>query len=121
MKKETVKLVVFAPETHADIMRKAMGKAGAGLVGDYKHCSFSVKGIGRFIPLKTAHPTIGKIGELTEVVEERIETVCFKKDLNKIISAIKKAHPYEEVAIDIYPLVLNPHKITYKNKHEIKK
>lgn len=114
MKNETVKLVVFVPETHANIVREVMGKAGAGLVGDYKHCSFSVKGIERYIPLPTAHPAIGKIGQLEKVVEERIETVCFKKDLDKIIKAIKKVHPYEEVAFDIYPLVLNPHRITYK-------
>lgn len=113
---ETVKLVVFVPETHADIVREAMGKAGAGLVGDYKYCSFSVRGVGRFIPLETAHPAIGQIGKLEEVAEERIETVCYKKDLEKIIQAIKEVHPYEEVALDVYPLVLNPHETTYKNK-----
>jgi hypothetical protein len=117
MKNETVKLVVFVPETHVDVVREAMGKAGAGLIGDYKYCSFSVKGIGRYIPLPTAHPTIGKIGQLTEVKEERIETVCYKKDLNKIIKAIKKVHPYEEVALDVYPLVLNPHKTTFSKKY----
>lgn len=114
MDNKTVKLVVYVPETHADLVRKAMGDAGAGIVGDYKFCTFSVKGIGRYIPLATAHPTIGKIGKLEEVREERIETVCFQKDLNKIIKAIKKIHPYEEVAIDVYPLVLNPHVTTYK-------
>ena len=114
MQNKVVKLVVFVPETHADIVRNAMGEAGAGTVGDYEYCSFSVKGINRFIPLKTAHPVIGKIGELEEVVEEKIETVCYKKDLDKIIKAIKKVHPYEEVAIDVYPLVLNPHETTYK-------
>ncbi len=111
---ETVKIVVYVPETHANIVREAMGKAGAGLVGDYKYCSFSVKGIGRFIPLETAHPSIGEIGKLEEVAEEIIETVCYKKDLDKIIKAIKKVHPYEEVALDVYPLVLNPHETTYK-------
>jgi len=114
MKNETVKLVVFVPETHANIVRKVMGKAGAGLIGDYKHCSFSVKGIGRYIPLPTAHPLIGKVGKSEKVIEERIETVCYKKDLNKIIKAIKKVHPYEEAALDVYPLILNPHKTTYK-------
>ena len=111
---ETVKLVVFVPESHADIVRKAMGNAGAGQVGDYKFCSFSAKGVGRFIPLEDAHPAIGTVGKLEEVTEERIETVCYKKDLEKIISAIKKVHPYEEVALDVYPLVLNPHETTYK-------
>lgn len=103
--KETVKIVVFVPETHAGIVREAMGKEGAGFVGNYKYCSFSVKGIGRFFPTKKARPAIGKTGKLEEVKEERIETVCFKKDLKKIIKAIKKVHPYEEVALDVYPLV----------------
>ncbi len=116
MKNETVKLVVFVPETHGDVVRKAMADAGAGVIGDYVYNSFSVKGTGRFIPLPTAHPTIGKVGKLEEVIEERIETVCYRKDLEKIIAAIKKVHPYEEVAIDVYPLVLNPHETTYKNK-----
>jgi hypothetical protein len=111
---ETVKLVVFVPETHADVVRKALGEAGAGIVGDYKYCSFSVKGVGRYIPLETAHPYIGTAGKMEEVAEERIETVCFKKDLKKIMDAIKKVHPYEEVAFDIYPLVLDPHVTTYK-------
>jgi len=108
MQEELVKLVVFVPESHADTVRDAMGKAGAGKIGDYKFCSFSVKGIGRFIPLEGANPSIGKIGRMEEVIEERIETVCFKKDLEKIIKAVKKVHPYEEVAFDVYPLVLNP-------------
>jgi len=103
-----VKLVVYVPETHGDIVRKALGEAGAGLVGDYKWCSFTTKGTGRYIPLETAHPTIGSIGKLEEVIEERIETVCYKKDLQKIIKAVNKVHPYEEVAYDVYPLVLNP-------------
>lgn len=78
MKGVVVKIVVFVPETHADIIRKALGEAGAGLIGDYKHCSFSVKGTGRYVPLQTAHPTIGRINEMSKVVEERIETVCYK-------------------------------------------
>lgn len=114
MNEETVKFVVFVPETHADIVREALGKVGAGVVGDYKYCSFSIKGIGRYIPMEGAHPRIGRVGELEEVPEERIETVCYKKDLKKIMDAVNKVHPYEEVAYDVYPLVLNPHKTTYK-------
>ena len=104
MEFEAVKLVVFVPETHAEKVRQAMANAGAGQVGHYSHCSFSVKGIGRFLPLPGANPAIGKVGNLEEVVEERIETVCYKKDLEKILKAIKKVHPYEEVAYDIYPI-----------------
>ncbi len=113
MSDETVKIVVYVPQTHGNAVREVLGKAGAGYVGDYKYTSFTAKGIGRFIPLKTANPTIGEIGEMEEVAEERIETVCYKKDLDKIIKAVKKVHPYEEVAIDVYPLVLNPHEITF--------
>ncbi len=109
---EMVKLVVFVPETHADIVREAMGKAGAGRVGNYSFSSFSAKGTGRFKPEKGAHPAIGQVGKLEEVKEERIETVCEKKDLDKIIKAIKKVHPYEEIALDVYPLVLNPKSTT---------
>jgi hypothetical protein len=114
MPEETVKLVVFVPETHADTVREAMGKAGAGIVGDYKYNTFSIKGMSRFIPMEGAHPTIGKIGKLEKVKEERIETVCYKKDLEKIMHAVNKVHPYEEVAYDVYPLILNPHETTYK-------
>ncbi len=111
---EVVKIVIYVPETHAARVREVLGRSGAGKVGDYDYSSFSVRGIGRFRPLETAHPAIGKIGEITEVLEERIETVCYKKDLGKIIEAVKEAHPYEEIAIDIYPLVLNPHETVRK-------
>lgn len=114
MANKTVKLIVFVPKTHADIVREALGKSGAGIVGDYKYCSFSVKGTGRYIPMEGAHPTIGEVEKLEEVKEERIETVCYEKDLKKIMDAVSKVHPYEEVAYDVYPLILNPHKTTYK-------
>lgn len=99
-----VKIVVFVPESHADAVREAMGKAGAGEIGNYTYCSFSSKGIGRFKPEKGAHPSIGEVGKLESVAEERIESVCERKNLADMIKEIKKAHPYEEVALDIYPL-----------------
>ncbi|MFA6422157.1 MAG: YqfO family protein [Candidatus Buchananbacteria bacterium] len=99
-----VKIVVFVPESHADLVRDAMGKAGAGKIGNYAFCSFSSKGVGRFLPQEGAHPAIGKVGKLEFVAEERIEVVCSRDILNDVISAMKKVHPYEEVAFDIYPL-----------------
>lgn len=99
------KIVVFAPVTHTQIVRQAMGDAGAGKVGDYEYSSFSVKGIGRFRPTKGAKPAIGKIGKFEEVPEERIETVCKKELVKGVIQAIKKVHPYEEVALDVYPVL----------------
>jgi hypothetical protein len=97
--------VIFVPETHADIVPEAMGKAGAGTVRKYKYCAFSIKGVTRYKPIKGSKPTIGKVGKLEKVAEERIETTCFKKDLGKIVKAIKKVHPYEKVEINTYPLL----------------
>lgn len=99
-----VKIVVFVPETHTDMVREAMGKAGAGEIGNYSHCSFSSKGIGRFKPEDGANPHIGEVGKFEEVVEERIETVCSREKLQEVISAIKEVHPYDEVVLDVYPL-----------------
>lgn len=99
-----VKIVVFVPESHADIVREAMGAAGAGKIGNYTSCSFSSRGIGRFKPEEGAHPAIGEVGKFESVMEERIEVVCERDKIENIIKAIKKAHPYEEVAYDIYSL-----------------
>jgi hypothetical protein len=104
VKSDNVKIVVFVPETHTDAVREAMSKAGAGIIGNYSFCTFSLKGVGRYKPEKGANPHIGKVGKLEEVAEERIETVCPKEKMNKVIKAIKKVHPYDEVAMDIYPL-----------------
>jgi hypothetical protein len=104
--KELVKLVVFVPEENADEIRDVLGKAGAGKIGEYSFCSFSIKGVGRFMPSKDANPHIGEAGKLEEVNEERIEVACEKSQVNKIIEEIKKAHPYEEVVIDIYPMLV---------------
>jgi hypothetical protein len=100
-----VKIVVYAPVPHAEKIREALAKAGAGHIGNYDFCSFSVKGIGRFRPLKGAKPHIGKQGRIEKVAEERIETICPKKFLKQVLAAVKKVHPYEEPAIDVYPLI----------------
>ena len=101
---QNLKIVVFVPETHADIVREAMGQAGAGKIGNYSFCSFSTKGVGRFKPENGANPHIGEVGKLEQVAEERIEMVCPREILQNVIAAIKKVHPYEEVALDVYPL-----------------
>jgi len=99
-----VKLIVHVPESHADIVREAMGKVGAGKIGNYTFCNFSVKGIGRFKPGEGAHPAIGEVGIVESVAEERIEVRCEREILKNVIAAIKRVHPYEEVAYDVYPL-----------------
>jgi hypothetical protein len=102
---KNVKIVVFVPLTHADIVRKSIGDAGAGVIGNYNYCSFSSRGIGRFKPNDKANPHIGSANKLEEVEEERIEFICPKNKAKEIISAIKKVHPYEEVAFDVYELL----------------
>ena len=103
--KELVKLVVFVPEENADEVREALGKAGAGKIGEYSFCSYSIKGVGRFKPSENAKPHIGSAGKLEEVDEERIEVACEKEQALDIIKVIKDVHPYEEVVIDIYPML----------------
>lgn len=100
-----VKIIVFIPKSHTDIVRQAMGDTGAGKIGNYSHCSYSVDGIGRYIPLEGAHPAIGEVGKFEEVIEERVECVCERSKAKEVIAAIRKVHPYEEVAFDIYPLI----------------
>lgn len=99
-----VKIVVTVPESHADAVREAMGKAGAGKIGDYTYCSFSSKGVGRFKPEEGAHPNIGEVGKFESVQEEKIETICDREKLSDMIKAIKEVHPYEEVSLDVWPL-----------------
>jgi hypothetical protein len=101
---KNVKIVVFVPESHTDLVREAIGKAGAGKNGNYGFCSFSSKGVGRFKPEQGADPHIGEVGKFEEVTEERIETICSREKLESVIAAIKEVHPYDEVALDVYPL-----------------
>ncbi len=101
-----VKLVVFVPLSHADVVRQSIGESGAGKIGNYSFCTFSSKGFGRFKPEAGANPAIGKVGKLEEVEEERIEVACPKEMAQEVIAAIKRVHPYEEVALDIYPMLV---------------
>jgi hypothetical protein len=103
---QLVKIVVTVPEDNADELRKAIGDADGGRIGNYTHCSFSVKGIGRFKPETGANPTIGEVGKPEEVPEERIEITCEQDKMKNIVAVIRRVHPYEEPAIDVYPMLL---------------
>jgi hypothetical protein len=100
-----VKIVTFVPNESADEVRLALGGAGAGILGEYSFCSFSAAGVGRFKPSDNANPHIGEKNELNVVMEHRVEVTCERKDAKAVITALKKAHPYEEVAFDIYALM----------------
>lgn len=98
------KLAVFVPEQQLEAVRTAMGNAGAGHIGVYSHCSFSVKGEGAFLPLSGATPFIGQQGRLERVAEYKLETCVTKNIHQKVLAAMLSAHPYEEVAYDLYAL-----------------
>ena len=98
------KVIVTVPENEADKLREAIGSAGGGKVGNYTHCSFSVKGTGRFLPIDGANPTIGQVGQLEEVAEEQIEITCDSENVKAVVAVIREAHSYEEPAIDVYEL-----------------
>ena len=100
-----VKISTTVPVENADQLRHALGEAGAGKVGDYSFCSFSVTGKGRFMPNEDADPHIGEANKLEVVEEEQIEVVCDRVDAKQVIVALKEAHPYEEVIIEITPLI----------------
>ncbi len=100
-----VKLSVFVPRTHEEQVRFAIGNAGAGHIGNYSHCSFSSDGTGTFTPLEGTTPYIGKQGQLEKVEEVKIESIMPESIQKVVVSAMKKAHPYEEVAFDLYPLL----------------
>lgn len=102
---KNVKIVVFVPLTHVKELLEVIAKNGGGIIGNYSHCSFSSLGTGRFKPNDKANPFIGKSGKIEEVKEERIEFICPRKKAKEIIEKVREAHPYEEVALDIYPLL----------------
>ncbi len=98
------KLVVFAPTSDAEAVRTAIAEAGAGRIGDYDSCSWTVAGEGRFRPLEGAHPTIGQVGELERLEEVRIEAVLPRRRRAAVVRAMLAAHSYEEVAFDVIEL-----------------
>ncbi|WP_159883873.1 Nif3-like dinuclear metal center hexameric protein [Paenibacillus puerhi] len=100
------KLVVFVPAEHADKVRSAMFDAGAGSIGDYSHCSFNIEGVGTFLPGEGTNPHIGRQGRLEQAQEIRIETIVPQSAERRVVQAMLKAHPYEEVAYDLYALDL---------------
>ncbi|MBI4138058.1 MAG: hypothetical protein HY482_00490 [Candidatus Wildermuthbacteria bacterium] len=104
METKNVKLVVFVPLSHADIVRQALSEAGAGKIGNYDFCSFSSRGTGRFRGNEKTNPAIGKTGKYEAVEEERVEVIVPREILKEVIEKVKSVHPYEEVAFDIYRL-----------------
>ena len=103
-KGELRKLVTFVPTSHANKVREAIFNAGAGHIGNYDSCSYNITGQGTFRGDESTNPFVGEKGKLHFEEEVRIETIFTKHLENNVVQAMIKAHPYEEVAYDIYPL-----------------
>lgn len=103
-KSNQYKLVVFVPQNHLDNLSKALFKSGAGIIGEYDSCSFQNEGIGTFKGSEFSNPAVGKKENFEKADEIRLELLVDSWKLNNVIKALKKTHPYEEPAFDIYPL-----------------
>jgi dinuclear metal center YbgI/SA1388 family protein len=105
---QQLKIVTFVPEKHVDHVRGALASAGAGRIGLYEVCSFSTPGEGTFLGASGSAPAIGHAGALERVREVRLEMVCGRAGLAIALETLRKLHPYEEPAIDVYELVAQP-------------
>lgn len=99
-----LKLVYFVPEEARDATREACFAAGGGRIGDYERCSWYTPGTGTFLAGEGADPAIGSVGEEEHVREFRVELVVPEERAAAVVDALREAHPYEEVAYELYPL-----------------
>jgi len=98
------KFAVYVPKKHAEKVSQSLFDAGSGKIGNYTETSFNISGTGTFKPEKGTHPFIGEIGKKEKVSEIKIETVVPERNLQPVIQAMKKSHPYEEPAYDTYEI-----------------
>lgn len=98
------KLAFFVPVADAEAVKEAVFATGAGRIGDYEACCFQTRGTGQFRPLEGADPHIGRVGDLEQVEELKVELVCEDTLIHEAVAALKTAHPYEEPAYDVWQL-----------------
>ncbi len=104
---DSFKVVVFVPREESERVRLAAFKAGAGRIGNYSGCSFAVEGVGTFHPGEGASPTKGQLGRDEKVQEVRFEISVQSEVLGAVLASVRKVHPYEVPAIDVYPMSSN--------------
>lgn len=98
------KLTTYVPHEAAEQLKAALFAAGAGNIGHYSGCSFSVEGTGSFIPGEKSNPTIGSIGKTHLEPETQLHLTYAARNESRILAALFKSHPYEEVAYELHPL-----------------
>ena len=102
------KWVIFVPPENSEVLRQTLFAAGAGTIGDYSHCSWSVTGAGQFLPGAGASPAIGSPGRVERVAEDRVEVIAPARLRGRVQAAMRAAHPYEEPAFDVFSLASLP-------------
>jgi dinuclear metal center YbgI/SA1388 family protein len=105
---QEVKIVTFVPPALVEKIRNALASGGAGMIGKYHLCSFEIEGHGTFAGAPDSNPFVGRPGQTERVEEVRLEMVCGRPALPLAMEMIRQFHPYEEPAIDVYPLVPQP-------------
>ena|SRR5271170_882286 len=97
------KLAFYVPVAHAIAVKRAIFATGAGSIGNYRNCAFQVRGQGQFSPMEGANPAIGEVGKEEIVEEYKVEILCSDEENTRdAVRELKKAHPYEEVAYEVY-------------------
>jgi structural hemagglutinin/hemolysin toxin protein RtxA len=96
------KICFYSPTSHADEVKNAMFAEGAGKIGNYSCCAWQVLGEGQFMPLEGSHAFIGEQHQLEKISEYKIEMICDDAHIHDVITALKKAHPYEEPAYQVW-------------------
>ncbi|PVY79311.1 hypothetical protein C8D92_101524 [Tamilnaduibacter salinus] len=101
------KLCYFVPESHLESSKQAIFESGAGRIGDYDCCAWQCPGEGQFRPLDGSDPYLGQQGEIEKVREYKVELVCRDELIHDAIAALKRGHPYEEPAYEVFQLAMS--------------
>lgn len=101
---EYFKIATFVPLEQHERVRQALWDGGSGHIGNYRDCSFNIRGIGTFFGMDGSDPAVGQVGRLEQVEEMRVEVICPADRLDRVLAELRKAHPYEEPAIDVFPV-----------------
>ena len=100
-----VKVIVTIPAENTEEVRDVICNEGAGIIGNYRHCSTSTKCIGTFKPSEKANPYIGEKNRVEFVEEEKLEVICDINIVKNVLKRLREVHPYEEPGVDIIPLI----------------
>ena len=100
-----LKLTVYIPETHLEVVKAALFEAGAGRYAAYAECCWQILGTGQFRPLKDSKPFVGCLDQVAKVPEYRVEMICREELVTAVIVALRKTHPYQEPAFDFVKIM----------------